>query len=96
MAKTLNTFFNSRLYPFSLESSELETSLIPGLSLPLNTEERENRSRLIWERRASNPGSEHALQAFRLLRNNPKVQVINLKAFNLLNNTTALKCIGPI
>ncbi|XP_038906371.1 uncharacterized protein LOC120092205 [Benincasa hispida] len=60
----------------SSKSFESETSLLPGISLPLNTEMVDNRSGLIIEKNTSTPGPEHVHEAFRLLCYSSTIQNI--------------------
>lgn len=62
LKEVLDAMYFSSPKPF-----QSETSLLSGISLPLNTETVDNRSGVIIENTTSNPGIEHVHGAFRLL-----------------------------
>lgn len=74
------------MYFSSPKPFQSETSLLSGISLPLNTETVDNRSGVIIENTTSNPGIEHVHGAFRLLCYSSTIQVINFRALNLISN----------
>lgn len=62
------------MYLSSPNFYESETSLTPGVSLPLKTEIVENRSGVIMENNRSNPGPELVHQAFHIFRHSSIIQ----------------------